>query len=68
VEYDPDAIASSGKTVRPRAETLIATREALISQSDWTAEPLEVALRGLAETRGVTTARSFNHCASRSRA
>jgi len=59
VEYDPHAIAKQWKDRAPARETLAATRDALVSQSDWVAEPLEVALRGLAEARGVSTGKIF---------
>ena len=59
VEYDPDAIAKQWKDRAAARETLAATRDALVSQFDWVAEPLEVALRGLAEARGVSTGKIF---------
>ena len=59
VEYDPDAVAKQWKDRGATRETLRATRETLAAESNWAVEPLEVALRNLAERRGVSTGKIF---------
>jgi glutamyl-tRNA synthetase len=59
VEYDPDAVAKQWKDRGATRATLQATRDTLAAQSEWAVEPLEAALRGLAEQRGVSTGKIF---------
>ena len=59
IEYDPVAVAKNWKDPAEASALLGATREALASVSDWQTEPLETALRSLAESRGITAGKVF---------
>jgi glutamyl-tRNA synthetase len=59
VDYDPDAVAKQWKDRRVARDTLAAIRDALVAQNEWSAGPLEMALRGLAETKGLSTGKIF---------
>src|SRR5882672_136759 len=59
IEYDPTAVAKNWKDPGEAAGLLRATREALAKVSEWTTEPLEASLRGLAEARGITAGKVF---------
>jgi glutamyl-tRNA synthetase len=59
IEYDPVAVAKNWKDPAESAALLRATREALASVSDWQTEPLETALRSLAESRGISAGKVF---------
>src|SRR5688572_16123034 len=59
IEYDPVAVAKNWKD-RPEAAGLLrATREALAGCPSWQTEPLEAALRALAEARGTSAGKVF---------
>ena len=58
VELDPDAVAKQWKD--PVTPELVAdARDALAATSDWHTGPLEDALRGVAERRGVGAGKLF---------
>ncbi|HMG11796.1 MAG TPA: glutamate--tRNA ligase [Gemmatimonadaceae bacterium] len=59
IEYDPVAVAKNWKDPVEASELLGATRSALANVSDWQTEPLETALRSLAESRGITAGKVF---------
>ncbi|HCU12019.1 MAG TPA: hypothetical protein DGB72_07835, partial [Gemmatimonadetes bacterium] len=59
IEYDPVAVAKNWKDPVEAAALLRATREALATVSDWQTEPLETALRSLAESRGISAGKVF---------
>jgi glutamyl-tRNA synthetase len=59
IEYDPAAVAKNWKDPVESAALLHATREALANVSDWKTEPLETALRSLAESRGISAGKVF---------
>jgi glutamyl-tRNA synthetase len=58
VALDADAVAKQWKDPATR-DLLIDARAALASTTDWTAEPLETALRGVAERRGLGAGKLF---------
>jgi len=58
VELDPDAVAKQWKDP-VISELLGDARDALAATSDWTAGPLEEALRGVADRRGVGAGKLF---------
>ena len=53
------AFAKNWKDPAEAADLLRATRDALANVSDWQTEPLESALRALAESRGITGGKVF---------
>jgi len=59
IEYDPVAVAKNWKDPVESAALLRATRESLDNVSDWQTEPLETALRTLAESRGISAGKVF---------
>ncbi len=59
IEYDPVAVAKNWKDRSEAAGLLHATREALTACPRWETEPLEAALRALAEARGITAGKVF---------
>jgi glutamyl-tRNA synthetase len=58
VPLDPDAVAKQWKDPAT-ADVLTDARNAIASVSDWSAEPLESALRGVAEGRGLGAGKLF---------
>jgi glutamyl-tRNA synthetase len=58
VEYDPDAIAKQWKDPAT-ADLLTDARSSLATANNWEAGPLEEALRGVAERRGVGAGKLF---------
>jgi glutamyl/glutaminyl-tRNA synthetase len=59
IDYDPVAVAKNWKDPRESAELLSVSREALAATPVWEAEPLEAALRSLAEQRGISGGKVF---------
>jgi len=59
VEYDPEAVAKQWKDADATAQLLAATRDRLASVDEWAPAPMEVALRILAEERGVAAGKIF---------
>jgi glutamyl-tRNA synthetase len=59
IEYDPAAVAKNWKDPAEAKSMLLATRDALAAVPDWKPEPLEAALRSLAEARGVAAGKVF---------
>src|SRR5687768_402673 len=59
IEYDPAAVAKNWKDPAEAAGLLRATREALAGCPSWQTEPLEAALRALAEARGTSAGKVF---------
>ena len=59
IDYDPEAVAKHWKNPGEAAEVLAAVADALSSAKSWDAEALEVALRSLAEKRGVAAGKLF---------
>jgi glutamyl-tRNA synthetase len=59
IPYDPVAVAKNWKDRSEASELLRATRDALAACPAWETEPLEAALRGLAEARGITSGKVF---------
>jgi glutamyl-tRNA synthetase len=59
VEYDADAVAKQWKDRSATRDVLQTTRETLAAQEHWATVPLETALRGLAEQRGMSTGKIF---------
>ena len=57
--YDPDAVAKQWKDRAVTLTILTAASEALQSVSPWSAEGLEAALRGVAESMGLTGGKVF---------
>ena len=57
--YDPDAVAKQWKDRAVTRTILTAASEALQSVSPWSAEGLEAALRGVAESMGLTGGKVF---------
>ena len=58
VQYDPDAIAKQWKDPAT-SEILADSRRSLATASDWDAQPLEEALRGVADRRGIGAGKLF---------
>jgi glutamyl-tRNA synthetase len=58
VEYDPDAMAKQWKDPAT-ADILADARGSLATATDWDARPLEEALRGVAERRGIGAGKLF---------
>ena len=59
IGYDPEAVAKQWKNREEAAEILEGVAKTLTGVTDWQAEPLEAALRALAETRGVAAGKLF---------
>jgi glutamyl-tRNA synthetase len=59
VEYDPEAWAKTFKDKATAADVLRATRDRLAGLDRWESEPMEQALRGLAEERGLAAGKIF---------
>jgi glutamyl-tRNA synthetase len=59
IEYDPVAVAKNWKDQSESSSLLRATRDALAATAAWEPEPLEAALRALAETKGITAGKVF---------
>ncbi|HEU4749018.1 MAG TPA: glutamate--tRNA ligase [Gemmatimonadaceae bacterium] len=59
IEYDPTAVAKNWKDPAEAAALLRAVRETLAATPKWEAEPLEAAVRALAEIRGITAGKLF---------
>ena len=59
IEYDPAAVAKGWKDPVEARDLLQSTRDALANVAEWKTEPLEGALRGLAESRGITAGKVF---------
>jgi glutamyl-tRNA synthetase len=59
IEYDPEAVSKQWKNRGEAAEVLEQVAKTLAGAPDWQAEPLEVALRSLAESRGVAAGKLF---------
>jgi glutamyl-tRNA synthetase len=59
IEYDPTAVAKNWKDPAESSMLLRAAREALAAVPEWKAEPLEAALRSLAESLGITAGKIF---------
>ncbi|MEO6995878.1 MAG: glutamate--tRNA ligase [Lacunisphaera sp.] len=57
--YDADAVAKQWKDKSASSEILFATREALSAAPAWEAEPLEAALRAVAEAKGMGAGKIF---------
>ena len=58
VALDPDAVAKQWKDPST-AELLSEARNSLANVGDWTAAPLEEAMRGVAESRGIGAGKLF---------
>ncbi len=59
VDYEPDAVAKQWKDRAATREVLRAIHDVLASADAWAPEPLEHALRALAESRGVGAGKLF---------
>jgi glutamyl-tRNA synthetase len=59
IEYDPAAVAKNWKDPLESADLLRASRDALAAAPEWTQGALESALRGLAESKGITAGKVF---------
>jgi glutamyl-tRNA synthetase len=59
IEYDPTAVAKNWKDPAESATLLRSSREALAKTDHWDAQSVEAALRGLAETKGITAGKVF---------
>jgi len=59
IEYDPEAASKNWKDPAAAADLLRAIAENIIFVTPWEAEPLETALRSLAERRGVAAGKVF---------
>jgi glutamyl-tRNA synthetase len=59
IEYDPDAVAKAWKDGAATSDLLTATGERLAALPEWTAAPMEEALRAFAEERGTTAGKIF---------
>jgi glutamyl-tRNA synthetase len=59
IEYDPEAVAKQWKNPDEAAGTLEQIAQTLAAAPDWQAEPLESALRSLAESRGIVAGKLF---------
>jgi len=59
IDYDPDAVAKNWKDAKAAADILESTKAELEKAPAWTAEALETALRGLAESRGIAAGKIF---------
>ena len=59
IEYDPAAVAKNWKDPAEASALLRASRDTLAATGTWEAEPLEAAVRALAEALGVTAGKLF---------
>ena len=59
IEYDAEAVARNWKERSSTADILEAAKEALAGDSAWDAGTLEVVLRGLAESLGISAGKIF---------
>jgi glutamyl-tRNA synthetase len=59
IAYDPAAVEKNWKDPTEASALLRVTRDALAAVSEWKPEPLEAALRALAESRGITAGKVF---------
>jgi glutamyl-tRNA synthetase len=59
IEYDPMAVAKNWKDPVEARELLQSSRDALANVPEWKTEPLEAALRSLAESRGISAGKVF---------
>ena len=59
IEYDPVAVSKNWKDRSEASSLLSATRDALAASPAWEPEPLEAALRALAEASGITAGKVF---------
>ncbi len=59
ITYDPDATAKQWKDAAHTITLLSETRDRLEALSDWSPEPMEEALRELAESHGITAGKLF---------
>jgi glutamyl-tRNA synthetase len=59
IEYDPEAASKNWKDKPAAADLLRAVAESIIFVTPWEAEPLESALRTLAEKRGIAAGKVF---------
>jgi glutamyl-tRNA synthetase len=59
IEYDPEAVAKNWKDRESAAVILEASASALETNADWSPESMEVALRTLAESRGIAAGKVF---------
>ncbi len=59
IKYDPEAVAKHWQNPAEAAELLEDVADALASAKAWDTEPLEIALRSLAERRGVAAGELF---------
>jgi glutamyl-tRNA synthetase len=59
IDYDPEAVAKNWKNRAESATILKATAKTLASVREWQTEPLETALRSLAESMGIAAGKVF---------
>ncbi|MEP6904544.1 MAG: glutamate--tRNA ligase, partial [Gemmatimonadales bacterium] len=59
IDYDPEAVSRQWKNPREAAELLEQVASTLAAAPEWQAEPLESALRSLAESKGVAAGKLF---------
>ena len=59
IDYDAEAVAKNWKDPEAAADILDAVASALESSDSWEAEPLEAALRALADSRGIAAGKVF---------
>jgi glutamyl-tRNA synthetase len=59
IEYDPEAVAKQWKNADEATGILEQIAETLAAIPDWQSEPLENALRSLAESRGIAAGKLF---------
>lgn len=59
IQYDPEAVAKTWKDRDATRDILVATREQLAAAPTWEPQPLEEALRSLAESRGLGAGKLF---------
>jgi len=59
IEYDPEAVSKQWKNPEEAAELLEQIAKTLSEAPEWQAEPLESALRSLADSRGVAAGKLF---------
>ncbi len=59
IVYDPEAVAKQWKDTAAASAMLAATRGTLAAVAVWESQPMEDALRGLAETQGTSAGKIF---------
>jgi glutamyl-tRNA synthetase len=59
IEYEPDAVTKTWKDAAAARELLEATRDSLTAAASWDTQPLEDALRALAESRATAAGKIF---------